>query len=220
MMSLSTLFIDLDGTLYANTNGIWDAIAGRMNDYMLEVLQLPKEEIPALRQSYFLKYGTTLRGLQANHQVDPEDFLAYVHDIPLVEYLSLDKRLARILAELPYPKWVLTNSDRAHSRRVLAALGIQDQFNGIIDITALEFRNKPEPEAFELALTLAGSPNPGECVFVDDIPKNLAPAKALGMYTILVGGDHDAPEIDVQIPDIYSLPAAVKQIEALAQTHV
>lgn len=220
MTNLSTLFIDLDGTLYANSNGMWDAIANRMNAYMLEVLALPEEEIPRLRQSYFLKYGTTLRGLQANHHVNPDDFLAYVHDIPLVEYLSPDNRLDQILAELHYPKWVLTNSDRAHSQRVLAALGIQDHFSGIIDITALEFRNKPEPEAFELALTLAGSPTPDECVFVDDIPKNLVPAKDLGMYTILVGADHGTPEIDVQIPDIYSLTAAIKQIESLVQSNV
>ena len=220
MTNLSTLFIDLDGTLYANTNGMWDAIASRMNAYMLQVLELPEEEIPGLRQSYFLKYGTTLRGLQANHKVDPEDFLAYVHDIPLVEYLTPDKQLNQVLAQLHYPKWVLTNSDQAHSQRVLAALGVQEHFSGIIDITALEFRNKPEPEAFELALALAGSPHPGECVFVDDIPKNLAPAKALGMYTILVGADDGSPEIDVQIPNIYSLPAAIEQIESRAQSHV
>jgi len=220
MTNLSTLFIDLDGTLYANNNGMWEAIAARMNAYMLDVLQLPEERIPEMRQAFFLKYGTTLRGLQTHYQVDPQDFLAYVHDIPVFEYLAPDQRLMRTLGELDYPKWILTNSDRAHSQRVLAALGVQDQFDGIIDITALDFRNKPEPEAFTAALTLAGGPVPDECVFVDDIPKNLVPAKQLGMSTVLVGQDRNTPEIDVQIPDIYNLPAAIEQIELLSQSHV
>jgi len=217
---MSTLFIDLDGTLYPNNNGMWDAIAGRMNTYMHEVLKLPAEEIPSLRLSYFQRYGTTLRGLQANHEVDPHHFLAYVHDIPTSEFLSPDRHLSRMLASLGYSKWILTNSDQAHSRRVLDALGVSELFDGIIDVTALEFRNKPEPEAFRKALHLAGDPAPGSCIFIDDLPKNLAPAKVLGLHTILVGQDHNAPEIDQTIPNIYSLPAAVAQIERRAASDV
>ena len=220
MSNLSALFIDLDGTIYPNNNGLWDAIARRMNIYMQEVLDLPIDEIPGLRESYYRQYGTTLRGLQTHHQVNSEEFLAFVHDIPMLDFLAPDARLTEMLAELSYPKWILTNSDRAHSQRVLAALGVQQFFRGIIDITAMNFHNKPEPEAFEVALKMAGDPPPKRCVFVDDIPRNLVPAKALGMYTILVGADHGTPEIDVQIPDIYALPAAVAQIEKLAGTYV
>ena len=36
-----------------------------------------------MREQYFVTFGTTLNGLRANHGVDPEEYLAFVHDIPL-----------------------------------------------------------------------------------------------------------------------------------------
>jgi epoxide hydrolase-like predicted phosphatase len=50
---------------------------------------------------------------------------------------------------------------------------------------------KPDPAIYALAaerLELA----PEACVFVDDLPGNLKPAAALGMATVLHGGDADA----------------------------
>jgi putative hydrolase of the HAD superfamily len=74
-MQFSTVFFDLDDTLYPSTNGLWEAIRERMNRYMGEILNLPSDKIPDLRRHYFITYGTTLRGLQYHHNVDAEDFL-------------------------------------------------------------------------------------------------------------------------------------------------
>ena len=63
-MRFSTLFFDLDDTLYPASTGLWHAIKERMNMFMHERLCLPEAEIPALREQYFKTYGTTLRGLQ------------------------------------------------------------------------------------------------------------------------------------------------------------
>jgi putative hydrolase of the HAD superfamily len=82
-MGYTTLFIDLDGTLYSNSTGLWDAIRVRMTQYMLERLNLPKENVSNLRRQYFERYGTTLRGLQIHHGVDANDYLAFVHNLPL-----------------------------------------------------------------------------------------------------------------------------------------
>ena len=84
-MRFTTLFFDLDDTLYPNTTGLWKAIKERMNDYMRERLQIPAEDISSLREKYYLTYGTTTRGLQIHHNVDTADFLAYVHDLPLAD---------------------------------------------------------------------------------------------------------------------------------------
>jgi putative hydrolase of the HAD superfamily len=141
----------------------------------------------------------------ANHQVDPNHFLAYVHDISVTDYLQPDDKLRRILLDIPQPKWILTNSDTPHATRVLNALGLFDLFEDILDITRMEFLNKPNPLVFQKALGFAGNPHPENCVFVDDIPHNLTAAKQQGMITVLVGEKPDNGFSDFQIADIYAL---------------
>jgi putative hydrolase of the HAD superfamily len=211
-MNINALFIDLDGTLYPLKNGLWDAISSKMNHYMETRLAIPPEEVPGLRQNYFRDYGTTLRGLQVHHEVDAEDYLAYVHDVPVSEYIKPDPALQEILQALPFPKWILTNSDRNHARRILAALGVEDQFEGIIDVLAAEYHPKPEPFVFEKALALAGDPNPESVIFLDDIPKNLVPAKEMGFITIMVGDREGVHGADFQIETIHDLPQVVAEV--------
>ncbi len=90
-----------------------------MNDYMREHLEIPREEIPALREKYFLQYGTTLRGLQAHHNVDTVEYLAYVHDLPLEDYLAPNPIQHSIIASLPTRNLIFTNADVLHAQRVL-----------------------------------------------------------------------------------------------------
>ena len=82
-MSFTTLFLDLDGTLYPHNNGIWEQISARMNEYMITNLGFDDHTVSKVREQYFLKYGTTLSGLMANDDLDPTEFLAYVHDVPI-----------------------------------------------------------------------------------------------------------------------------------------
>lgn len=205
-MTIEQLFLDLDGTLYSsNGNGMWSDIAARMGIYMHEEIGIPKDQVLETRMQYFLEYGTTLRGLMANHQVDPNHFLAYVHDVPVANYLKPDERLREILLAIPQPKWVLTNSDTPHATRVLNALKLFDLFKGILDITQMGFLNKPNPVVFQKALEFTGNPAPENCIFVDDIPHNLTPAKQLGLVTVLVGEKPDNGSADYHIQNIYAL---------------
>jgi len=50
---------------------------------------------------------------------------------------------------------------------------------------------KPDPAIYELSAERLGLP-PAACVFVDDLPGNLKPARALGMATVLHRGDAEA----------------------------
>ena len=155
-MGYSTIFFDLDDTLYASSNGLWEAIQARMNRYMAERLNIPQDKVPELRRSYYETYGTTLRGLQRHYQVDADDYLNYVHDLPLQEYLSPAPDFRAMVLSLPQKRWVFTNADDDHARRVLAILGLSDCFAGIIDVRAIAFACKPEPVAYHRALALAG----------------------------------------------------------------
>jgi putative hydrolase of the HAD superfamily len=205
-MPIEVLFLDLDGTLYPHGNGLWDLIAERMEIYMHQVLEIPKEVVPPLRKEYFKKYGTTLGGLLANYSFDPEDYLSFVHDVPVSDYIKEDGNLRLMLSDLPQSKWILTNSDKKHSKRVLAALGVEDLFTGILGVSDLDFHNKPDPYVYEKALASAGNPSPEACLFADDIPKNLVPAWEMGFVTVLVGGNEKIDAAMYQIEEINDLP--------------
>ncbi len=204
-MSISHLLFDLDGTLYPNNNGIWDAIAARMEDYMHSFLGLPREEIPAIRENYYHQYGTTLKGLLIHHNIDPYQYLDFVHAIPLDDYIKADPRLRQSLQDISIPRWIFTNADTNHALRVLDILGVSDQFEGILSIDSLDFLNKPEPAAFRAALKALHDPDPQACILIDDIPKNLISAFKVGLYTILVGSSDPAPEINQCMPNIYQI---------------
>jgi putative hydrolase of the HAD superfamily len=203
------LFLDLDDTLYPNSSGLWEAIRGRIRKYMVQRLGLPPGRAEALGAEYLHTYGTTLNGLMADFRVDPHDYLAYVHDVPVEELLRPDPALRAMLESLPQRRVVFTNASRDHVERVLGILGIGDLIDEMVDILALEFHNKPLPDAYRRALLLAGERDPEACVLVDDRVDNLLPATEMGMTTVLVG-DHDpGSQIDHRIALITDLPQTV-----------
>jgi len=212
--SPAILFFDLDDTLYSPQNGLWLAIRDRMRRYLIEQVGFSPDEVDTLRHEYFVTYGTTLRGLLINHpeRIDADDYLAFVHDIPLQEYIQPDPSLRDLLLSLPQRRWIFTNSDDRHARRVLNVLGVRDCFEGIIDIRALGYACKPVEDAYRRALALAGETQPGRCILFDDSPRNLAPAKALGFCTVLVGHNQPDPSACHSITSLHELPEALPEL--------
>ena len=205
-MHYSTFFFDLDETLYPHNSGVWEAIAGRMTRYLTEQMGFPPEQVVAIREKYFREYGTTLRGLQANHQVDMDDYLAFVHDVPISRYLHPNPELRAAIQGIPAKKFIFTNADTNHARHVLEAIGLQGLFDGIIDVHTIAPFCKPMPEAFELALKAAGSPDPHACVLLDDQRRITREAHRLGMYAILVGEDSPGDDADAALLELTDLP--------------
>lgn len=188
-----------------------------MSLYMCERLQLPGDEVKKLRRRYYETYGTTLRGLQIHHQVDPDDYLAYVHDLPLADYLSPQPELRQIVLSLPQRCWIFTNADSDHARRVLKFLGLEDCFTGIIDIRMLNFVCKPETQAYFSALRLASEETPENCVLIDDSAANLIPARKLGFWTILINENGESyPTVNLSIPNLQRLPVAMPELWEVA----
>jgi putative hydrolase of the HAD superfamily len=212
--SLATLFFDLDDTLYAPQNGLWLAIRDRMRCYLIERMGFSPEEVETLRHEYFVTYGTTLRGLIINHpeRINVDEYLAFVHDIPLQEYIQPDPALQALLLSLPQHRWIFTNSDDRHAQRVLNVLGVSNCFDGIIDIRALGFACKPVDEAYHRALAIAGETDPGRCIMFDDSPRNLAPARALGFCTVLVGAHESDPSACHTLTNLKELPDSMPEL--------
>jgi len=83
---------------------------------------------------------------------------------------------------------------------------IDDCFDGMVDVYALEPFCKPKTEAYHLALKLSGTSEPKYCALLDDSIINLAEAKKLGFFTILVGQNDTNPSADRTLQNIINLP--------------
>ncbi len=211
---IHTILFDLDETLYPPEAGVMRQIGERITRYVQIRLNLSTDEALAVRRKYFLEYGTTMRGLQLNYGIDPDEYLAYVHQIPLEQYLHPNERLDRVLQRIPQEKVVFTNASREHAERVLALLGIRRHFSRIVDVRDVGYESKPQPEAYERICQILGV-RAEECLIVEDNLRNLLPAKALGMATVLVGNGNGRAEpldgVDWQIEKIEEISSVLGQ---------
>jgi len=175
---------DLDNTLYPHHSNLFAQIDVRMTAYIENLLTLPRAEARALQKQLYLEYGTTLNGLMARHGIDPDDFLRKVHDI---DYSGLEPnpRLGSAIRELPGRKFIFTNGDRGHAERTARQLGILDQFDDIFDILAAGLTPKPARQTYDKFVALHAVAGP-QAVMFEDLARNLAVPKALGMTTVLI----------------------------------
>ena len=209
LKDVDTWIFDLDNTLYSARFGLFEQVSARMTLFVAEFLGLERDDARTLQRQYFLDFGTTLNGLMKIHDCDPEEFLAFVHDIdwsPVPE----NPELARTLAALPGRKMIFTNGDEPHARRAMERLGVAGCFDAVFDIVASGFIPKPEPAVYE-ALVRRYDIDPGRAIYFEDLARNLKPAKDLGMTTVLIGDPEDAAEdfIDHTTPDLARWLAAL-----------
>ena len=78
---------DLDNTLYPESSNLFAKVSKRMTCFIQKEFQLEEETARDLQRRMFRKYGTTMRGLMTEHNMDPDEFLHFVHDID-VEFLA------------------------------------------------------------------------------------------------------------------------------------
>jgi len=175
---------DLDNTLYRADSRVFAQIEARMTLFVQEYLSLDRDEARRVQKSYYREHGTTLGGLMRVHGVDPEDYLAFVHNIDLT-VLHADTRLADAIANLPGRHFIFTNGCRHHARRVLDRLALAHLFEDHWDIRTIAFCPKPDPESYRAVLSRVNA-SPSRTAYFDDIPRNLVPAHALGCTTVLV----------------------------------
>jgi putative hydrolase of the HAD superfamily len=181
---IDTWVCDLDNTLYPASCNLFELIDQRMGAFVSTLLNVDAAEAHRIQKHHFVTHGTTLSGLMAEHGVDPHVFLDYVHDIA-TDRLVPDPALKAALAALPGRKLVFTNGDAAYAGRILTALDLADSFDGVFDIHGCGYRPKPEASAYA-AFCAAHDVNPERALFVEDMARNLKPAKEIGMTTVWV----------------------------------
>jgi putative hydrolase of the HAD superfamily len=187
--AVRTWVFDLDNTLYPPAMRLFDQIDRRMTAFVMRELGLDERSADRLRQDYWRAYGTTLAGLMAHHGIDPESYLAEVHDIDF-GVLAPDPALRAGIAALPGRRIVYTNGSAPYARRVIAARGLDGLFDAVYGIEHAGYRPKPQPAAFAAVFAAEGL-DPARAAMFEDDPRNLRVPHALGMRTVHVA---PAPE--------------------------
>jgi len=203
---LKYILFDLDNTLYPKSFGIFDLVIERIRNYMEVRMGFEKNLAQRLREEYIRQYGSTLRGLMIHYHIDPQDYLAYVHDVGVEKKLSPHPALAQLLESIPLAKGIFTSGHLPHAQKVLRCLGVEEFFSQIFDIIFTNYIPKPNPEPYRQILNFLNLPGE-ECMLIEDLVPNLVPAKEMGMITVLVGqtGTPNNGAVDYEINDILEL---------------
>ncbi len=175
---------DLDNTLYSPEIEIFSQIDKRMTEFIKSKLNTSNEKAFEIQKKYFLEYGTTLAGLMKEEDVNPDEFLEYVHDINL-EILKPNEELNEIIKELPGKKFIFTNGSKKHAENVLNKLEMQKIFDHIFDIKESNFIPKPNIKSYQKFIKKMNI-DPQVSIMFEDIGRNLEPAKNIGMQTVLI----------------------------------
>lgn len=209
--SVRVVFFDVGDTLYSSKD--------MEEQYPLQLKQLLSEDLGIdLEQARKVIEQKTI-GLKSTlphvTKVSVMESLGYTrkqvhHAFNKVEsarYLKKDNQLWELLHLLSskYELGIITNFQRVHTEQILEALGLgMDLFKYFIgeeDVREI----KPSLEPFQLALEKAHVEADRAVYVADSVSKDLQPAKAVGMKTILVGAAERPEGVNMVIPSIYNL---------------
>ena len=200
---IDTWVFDLDNTLYPLESGVAEQASKGITEFVVKLTGASPKAAHVLQKRYLADYGLTLNGLMLHHDVDPATFHASLHDISL-DGLTASTELRAAIARLPGRRLIFTNADARHTERVLERLALGDLFDAVFHIGSSDFVPKPAPDVYG-KFVAAHAIEPRAAAFFEDSERNLEPAAALGMTTILVGAHaaaSNAPFVDYRIPHL------------------
>ena len=220
LKNIKNILFDLDGVLYQDLEAVFGQVSKKMTEYISKKLNLDLKKAKELQTNYFHKYNTSLNGLMIHHDIVPEEFLKYVHDIDL-SFMKNDLILREELENLKVKKFIFTNGSKEHANNITSHLGINDLFDGLFDIVDAEYNPKPTAKAFDLMIEKFKI-NPKETLYIEDIAKNLSIGKERGTITAwLINNEYwGKKESDKEFIDfkIENLSLFLKEIRLLQNT--
>jgi putative hydrolase of the HAD superfamily len=175
---------DLDNTLYPRSTNLFSQVDQRIRAYVGKLLNVDEAEAERIQKNFYREHGTTLRGLMLTHQVNPDEFLEFVHDIDH-SVVKPDPKLGAAILRLPGKKYIFTNGSRHHAEKVAERLGFPKHFEDIFDIIAANLVPKPERQTYDRFVNQFGVKSERAAMF-EDLARNLIVPKSVGMTTVLV----------------------------------
>ena len=219
LLDIKYWIFDLDNTLYSGQTKVFSEVDKKMSTFISDKMNVDFIKAKEIQKKYFYEYGTTLSGLMKQDNIDPHDFLKFVHDID-ISWLPKDLLLREELIKIKEKKYIFTNGSHAHVKNVTRQLGIEDLFDGAFDIVDANFIPKPHIDPYEKIIKKFNL-DPKQSILIEDIAHNLEQAKNLGMKTCWLENDEsfakkdaDKSYIDYRIKN---LPSFLQEINILKQ---
>jgi putative hydrolase of the HAD superfamily len=202
---------DLDNTLHDARVHIFPSMHGQINSYLQKHFGVDEAGANEMRRNFWLRYGTTLRGLVRHHGTDPKHFLAQTHVFPeLADMVVRENALKHALLRLGGTRLVFSNAPRHYVEEVLRAIGLARYFDAVYTIEDTGYRGKPHAWGFHRLLRKHNL-DPHRCAMVDDILENLRAAHRLGMSTVWVSPvGRRVPFVDLRISSVTELPRRIQ----------
>jgi putative hydrolase of the HAD superfamily len=202
---------DLDNTLHDARVHIFPSMHGQINSYLQKHFGVDEAGANEMRRGFWLRYGTTLRGLVRHHGTDPKHFLAQTHVFPeLADMVVRENALKPALLRLGGRRLVFSNAPRHYVEEVLRAIGLARYFEAVYTIEDTGYRGKPHAWGFHRLLRKHNL-DPHRCAMIDDILENLRAAHRLGMSTVWVSPvGRRVPFVDLRISSVTELPRRIQ----------
>lgn len=210
-MRYQYLIFDLDNTLYPKESGLLDQVDRKIDQFIVENLKIPETKVANLRHDYWKRYGTTLGGMIARHQTDPDEYIDYTYNVKITDFIKPDLRLGRILTELDCRKVVFSNSPLKYVEEVLEVLQVRDLFEKVFDIRFCEYLGKPNLSSYYKVMMNLGIEGK-DCLLIDDTPINVLGGEKAGITSVLLGQPIFS-DIRWTISDLAELPALISKIQ-------
>jgi putative hydrolase of the HAD superfamily len=217
LVDIKYWIFDLDNTLYSGQTQVFSEVDKKMSSFISKKFNVDLVKAKEIQKKYFYEYGTTLSGLMNHDNIDPQEFLEFVHDID-ISWLPKDEVLREELIKIKEKKIIFTNGSHAHVENVTKQLDIDGLFDGVFDITDANYVPKPHLNPYQ-ELIKKFDLDPNQSILIEDIAHNLEQAKNLGMKTCWLENDEtfakkdaDKPYIDYKIKN---LPSFLQEINIL-----
>ena len=202
---------DLDNTLHDARVHIFPSMHGQIQTFLKKQFGVDDEGASRMRQDFWRRYGTTLRGLVRHHGTDPKHFLAETHVFPeLADMVVHENALKHALVRLGGTRLVFSNAPRHYVEEVLRAIGLARYFDAVYTIEDTGYRGKPHLWSFHRLLRKHRL-DPHRCALIDDMLGNLRTAHQLGMSTVWVSPvGRRVPYVDLRVSSVTELPRRIR----------
>jgi len=217
LLNIKYWIFDLDNTLYSGQTKVFSEVDKKMSAFISKKMSVDLTKAKEIQKKYFYEYGTTLSGLMKQDNIDPHDFLEFVHDID-ISWLPKDLELRKELTKIKEKKYIFTNGSHAHVENITKQLGINDLFDGAFDIVDANFVPKPHLDPYKKIIKKFKL-DPKTSILIEDIAHNLEQAKNLGMKTCWLENEEAFAKKDANKSyidyKIKNLPSFLQEINIL-----
>ena len=217
LLDIKYWIFDLDNTLYSGQTKVFSEVDKKMSTFISKKMNVDLVKAREIQKKYFYEYGTTLSGLMKQDDINPHDFLEFVHDID-ISWLPKDLKLKEELLKIKEKKYIFTNGSHAHVENITKQLGIDGLFDGAFDIVDANFVPKPHIDPYKKIIEKFNI-DPTKSILIEDIAHNLEQAKNLGMKTCWLENEEAFAKKDANKPyidyKIKNLPSFLQEINIL-----